>query len=298
MDDLRIFKLRDAGREAAQEYLRQKSVSTGNKDIDTVLEGGIEAGNYYLWMGSAKGGKSTSLRCLGMKLAETFPVLYINFEQLGRNVFAKIYQLKYGAAFREEVHNDTENVMTNIGKMPDMPFYIAFWTDDLDEKAFNKTVKPKLEESIKFMREQDPQKRIPVIIMENLSDIYNERIAGSDSLTNIVTQTAQDIKNFCIKHEVAMFLAHHSAKLAPGAKRPSLDDVRDSKRVVDLAHSIFVSFPREKIDKETGEVISKTYHLSYLAGRGQSEYKEWEVEVNGLTMNLKSPVVNMFPRIK
>ena len=295
MEYPRIFKLRDAGREAATEYLRQRSVSTGNTEIDTVLEGGIEAGNYYLWMGSAKGGKSTTLRCLGMRLAETFPVLYVNFEQLGRNVFAKIYQLRYNATFREEVHADIDQTMANISRMPDIPFYIAFWADDMDEKSFNTTIRPKILESITYMRDNDPGKRIPIVIMENLSDIYNERVHGGDNLVNVVTQTAQDIKNFCIKHEVAMFLAHHSAKLAAGQKRPQMDDVRDSKRVVDLAHSIFVNFVREDVDKKTGEAISKTYHLAYLAGRGQSEYKEWEVKVNGLNMELCS-TSQLYPR--
>ena len=284
--DLRIFKLREAGREAAQEYLRQRSVSTGNKEIDAVLEGGVEAGNYYLWLGAAKAGKSTTLRCLGMKLAETFPVLYVNFEQLGRNVFAKIYQLQYGQTFREEIHRDTNMTMSNIARLPDIPFYIAFWPDTLEEKSFNTTVKPLLAQSVEWLRSQDKEKRTPIIIMENLSDIYNQRISGNDNMVNVVTQTAQDIKNFNLKYETITFLAHHSAKLATGQKRPTMDDVRDSKRVVDLAHSIFVNFVRETTDKQTGEVVSQTRHLAYLAGRGLGEYREWQVQVNGLNMML------------
>lgn len=285
-EELRIYRLRDAGREAAQEYLRQRSVSTGSLEIDRVLEGGIEAGNYYLWLGASKAGKSTTLRCLGMKLAERFPVLYVNFEQLGRNVFAKIYQLRYGQTFREEIHANTQTTMENIARLPDIPFHIAFWPDTLVEKSFNTTIRPKLVESVEYVRSQDPEGRTPVIILENLSDIYNERIHGGDSVVNIVTQTAQDIKNFNIQYETVTFLAHHSAKLAHGQKRPSLDDVRDSKRVVDLAHSIFVNFVREDADKKTGEVRAQTRHLAYLAGRGLGEYHEWEVQVDGLEMRL------------
>jgi predicted ATP-dependent serine protease len=281
-----IYGLRDAGREAAQEYLRQRSVSTGNLNIDQVLEGGIEAGNYYLWLGAAKSGKSTTLRCLGMKLAESFPVLYLNFEQLGRNVFAKIYQLKYGESLRDGVHTDFEDVIENIAQLPSIPFYISFWQDTLDEKSFNTTIANPLKESIEWIRSKDPQKRSPVIIIENLSDIYNERMHGNESLVNIVTQTAQDIKNFCLKNEVAIFLAHHCGKLPKGQERPSLEDVRDSKRVVDLAHSIFVNFVRENYDKKGKIWLGATHHLAYLAGRGQSEYAEWTVTTNGLDMHL------------
>ena len=286
MDDLRNYRLREAGREAAQEYLRQRSVSTGQKELDEVLEGGIEAGNYYLWMGAGKAGKSTSLRCLGMKLAETFPVLYVNFEQLGRNSFAKIYQLRYGETFREQIHKNTQGTMENIARLPDIPFHIAFWPDTLQEKSFNTTIKPLLVKSVEEIRANDPEKRTPVIILENLSDIYNERLHGGDSQVNIVTQTAQDIKNFNIQYETVTFLAHHCAKLAKGQTRPSMDDVRDSKRVVDLAHSIFVCFKREDVDQKTGAIVSSTRHLAYLAGRGSGEYKEWQVAVNGLEMSL------------
>lgn len=283
---MQIYQLKRAGKEAAVEYLEQRCVSTGNTQLDEVLEGGIEAGNYYLFLGAAKAGKSTILRCLGMKLAQNFPVLYVNFEQTGKNVFAKIYQLKYGESFREQVHADLPSVHANIAKMPDDPFYIAFWPQDLESKAFNTEIAPMLEKSIVWMKEQDEEKRIPVIIMENLSDIYNERVSGNDSLVNIVTQTAQDIKNFNIKHETATFLAHHSSKLGPKQPRPNLDDVRDSKRVVDLAHSIFTAFVREETDRD-GVIRSTTRHLAYLAGRGIGEYREWEVSIKGLDMTLQ-----------
>lgn len=286
MNDLRIYKLRDAGNEAIREYLAQKSISTGLPKIDKVLDGGVEGGNFYLWLGASKAGKSTTLRALGLALSENFPVLYVNFEQLGRNVFAKLYQQQYGISLREEVHKNVEQSFSNVMRLPDRSFYLAFWPDRLDNKSFNIDVRAKLEESIAWMREQDPDKKTPVIILENLSDIYNERVSGSDNLTNIVTQTAQDIKNFCIKHEVSCFLAHHTGKMQPGQKRPSMDDVRDSKRVVDLAHSIFTAFRRENIDKATGNVLSSTWHLAYLAGRGQGEYEEWDVHMNGLNMAL------------
>jgi len=136
------------------------------------------------------------------------------------------------------------------------------------------------------MRSKDKEKRTPVIILENLSDIYNERVKGNDSLTNIVTQTAQDIKNFCIKEQCSIFLAHHTSKLMPGQIRPSMDDVRDSKRVADLAHSIFAAFIREETDKKTKAITSKVHHLAYLAGRGQSDYEEWQVEIDKLDMIL------------
>lgn len=288
MEDMQIYQLQRAGQEAAVEYLEQRCVSTGNKTMDEVLEGGVEAGNYYLFLGAAKSGKSTILRCLGMTLAQHFPVLYVNFEQTGKNVFAKIYQLKYGESFRERVHEDLADVHSKIAKLPDDPFYIAFWTKDLESKSFNTQVAPMLEKSIEWMKQEDPEHRIPVIIIENLSDIYNERVSGSDSLVNIVTQTAQDIKNFNIKHESVTFLAHHSSKLGLKQPRPTLDDVRDSKRVVDLAHSIFTAFVRETVDKTTGEIKSATRHLAYLAGRGIGEYREWEVKVDGLQMTLSN----------
>lgn len=286
MESTHILRLRDAGRQAIQEYLQQRSVSSGVKEIDDVLEGGIEAGNFYLWLGSAKAGKSTTLRALGMALAKNHPVLYVNFEQLGRNVFAKLYEQQYRTSLREEVHKNAELSFENVLKLPDHDFYISFWTDALENKSFNMGVKEKLLESVEWLRERDAEKRCPVVIMENLSDIYNERVGGDSSLTNVVTQTAQDIKNFCLKHEIAIFLAHHSAKLGRGQTRPSLDDVRDSKRVVDLAHSIFVAFVREEFEKGTDKVVSQTRHLAYLAGRGKGEYHEWGVKMDGLTMKL------------
>lgn len=286
MDSTHILRLQDAGRQAIQEYLQQKSVSTGNKGIDEVLEGGVEAGNFYLWLGASKSGKSTTLRSLGLSMAKNFPVLYVNFEQLGRNVFAKLYDQQFHVSLREEVHKNPELSFENVLKMPNHDFYLAFWTDKLENKAFNSGVKEKLLESVEWMRSQDKEKRTPIIIMENLSDIYNERIGGSENLVNVVTQTAQDIKGFCIANELSVFLAHHSGKLARGQTRPTMDDVRDSKRVVDLAHSIFAAFTREEYEKGTDKVIRQTRHLAYLAGRGKGEYQEWNVRMDGLTMHL------------
>lgn len=287
MDSSHILRLHDAGRQSIQEYLSQKSVSTGNVGIDDVLEGGIEAGNFYLWLGASKSGKSTTLRSLGLSMAKNFPVLYVNFEQLGRNVFAKLYEQQFKVSLREEVHRNTNLTFENVLKMPNHDFYIAFWTDKLENKAFNSGVREKLLESVNWMRANDPQKRTPVVIMENLSDIYNERVGGGENLVNVVTQTAQDIKNFCLTNELSVFLAHHSGKLAKGQSRPSMDDVRDSKRVVDLAHSIFTAFVREECEKGTDRVIRTTRHLAYLAGRGKGEYHEWDVRMDGLTMHLE-----------
>jgi hypothetical protein len=89
--------------------------------------------------------------------------------------------------------------------MPDRDFYLAFWTDKLENKSFNAGVREKLLESVEWMRTKDKEKRTPIVIMENLSDIYNERVGGGDNLVNVVTQTAQDIKNFCITHELSIF---------------------------------------------------------------------------------------------
>lgn len=286
MDSTQILRLHDAGRQAIQEYLRQRSVSSGVPAIDGVLEGGIEAGNFYLWLGASKAGKSTTLRALGLALSRNFPVLYVNFEQLGRNVFAKLYEQQFHVSLREEVHKNPELSFENVLKLPDRDFYLAFWTDTLQNRSFNGGVREKLLESVEWMRKNDPQERTPVLILENLSDIYNERVGGQDSLTNVVTQTAQDIKNFCIGNGVSAFLAHHSAKLAKGQSRPSMDDVRDSKRVCDLAHSIFAAFVREDCEKGTDKVLRTTRHLAYLAGRGRGEYAEWDVAMDGLTMNL------------
>lgn len=286
MDSTHILRLQDAGRQAISEYLQQRSVSSGVDQVDFVLDGGVEAGNFYLWLGASKSGKSTTLRALGMALAKNFPVLYVNFEQLGRNVFAKLYEQAFQISLREEVHKNPELSFSNVLRMPNHDFYIAFWTDKLENKSFNMGVREKLLESVEWMRAQDKQNRTPIIIMENLSDIYNERVGGGDNLVNVVTQTAQDIKNFCIANELSVFLAHHSGKLGKGQTRPTMDDVRDSKRVVDLAHSIFTAFVREEYEKGTDRVVSQTRHLAYLAGRGKGEYHEWNVRMNGLEMIL------------
>lgn len=286
MDSTHILRLQDAGRQAISEYLQQRSVSSGVDQVDFVLDGGVEAGNFYLWLGASKSGKSTTLRALGMALAKNFPVLYVNFEQLGRNVFAKLYEQAFQISLREEVHKNPELSFSNVLRMPNHDFYIAFWTDKLENKSFNMGVREKLLESVEWMRTQDKQNRTPIIIMENLSDIYNERVGGGDNLVNVVTQTAQDIKNFCIANELSVFLAHHSGKLGKGQTRPTMDDVRDSKRVVDLAHSIFTAFVREEYEKGTDRVVSQTRHLAYLAGRGKGEYHEWNVHMNGLEMIL------------
>lgn len=278
--------LKEAGREARTDYLRQRSVSTGSTEIDRVLEGGVEVGNFYLFLGSAKNGKSTVLRCLGMTLARTFPVLYVNFEQTGKNVFAKIYSMRYGLDFRSGVHERAEETSRNIEALPDIPFFISFWTDKLETKSFNMGVKEKLAQSIAEIQLLDPQRRKPIVIMENLSDIYNERIGGGDNLVNIVTQTAQDIKNFALMHEVAIFIAHHTGKIQ--GDEPNLDDVRDSKRVVDLAHSIFAAYA--KVETDALGVTRNHYRLKYIAGRGSSEPMRWDVSVRGPDMTL-TPIV-------
>ncbi len=231
--------------------------------------------------------RGTTLRCLGLAIAKNHPVLYVNFEQLGRNVFAKLYQQQFHVSLRQEVHENTNQSFENVLKMPNHDLYLAFWTDKLQNKSFNMGVRERLKAEVDILRAADKEKRMPVIIMENLTDIYNERMNGQDNVTNMVTQTAQDIKNFCIENEMSIFLAHHSGKLARGQKRPSMDDARDSKRVCDLAHSIFTAFKREDVDQKTGEVMATSYHLAYLAGRGSGEYKEWDVSVKGLEMTLK-----------
>lgn len=277
-----VCNLRRSGEIAIQQYLMQRPITTGNTEIDDVLEGGVEAGNFYLFLGSAKNGKSTILRSIGMKIASKHPVLYLNFEQLGRNVFGKLYQLKFGSSLREDVHMDINKVYDNIGKMPDIPFFVTFWTDDLEEKSFNKTIAPLLKKSVDWITEHDEMKRKPVIFIENLSDIYNERVHATDSMVNIVTQTAQDIKNFMMKNETCCFLAHHTGKIQ--GDEPTLDDVRDSKRVVDLAYAIFSAYINIVEDPFGREQVK--YHLKYMAGRGSSVPKKWDVKINGLEMTL------------
>lgn len=285
------LSLKEAGREARTDYLRQRSVSTGSTEIDRVLEGGVEVGNFYLFLGSAKNGKSTVLRCLGMTLAKQFPVLYVNFEQTGKNVFAKIYSMRYGLDFRSGVHDRAEETSLNIEALPDIPFFISFWTDKLEVKSFNMGVKEKLAQSIAEIQILDPQKRKPIVIMENLSDIYNERVGGNDNLVNIVTQTAQDIKNFALMNEVAIFVAHHTGKIQ--GEEPTLDDVRDSKRVVDLAHSIFCAYAT--VETDALGIARNHYKLKYIAGRGSSESQRWDVLVKGPDMTLTPIVYNPEP---
>lgn len=271
-----------AGREARTSYLIQRPVSTGSSEIDRVLEGGLEGGNFYLFLGSAKNGKSTVLRCLGMTLAKSFPVLYVNFEQTGKNVYSKIYSLNFGRDFRTDIQTNPDVANKNIESLPGIPFYIAFWPEKLDEKSFNRQVRPCLKKSVEDIMAADPEHRKPVIILENLSDIYNERLHGNDNLVNIVTQTAQDVKNFAIEQDIAILLAHHTGKLQ--GDEPTLDDVRDSKRVVDLAHSIFCAYIRKVKDPIVGD--RNRYMLKYVAGRGMSESVRWDVMVNGLSMML------------
>ena len=152
-------------------------------------------------------------------------------------------------------------------------------------------VKEKLSQSIAEIQMLDPQKRKPIVIMENLSDIYNERVSGNDNLVNIVTQTAQDIKNFALMEEVAIFVAHHTGKIQ--GEEPTLDDVRDSKRVVDLAHSIFCAYAT--VETDALGITRNHYKLKYIAGRGSSESQRWDVTVSGPDMTLTPIVYNPEP---
>lgn len=275
--ELDLLKLHEAGARALAEYASRKFIQTNIQEIDEVLEGGIESGNFYLFLGPAKSGKSLFLRTLGISLAKNTPVLYCNFEQLGSNTFSTIYKMYYGSSLQEGIKEDLEVVNSNIQKLPEVPFYIAFWPDKLDNKAFNIDVSKMLETSIvEIAKKHDGQK--PIVVFENLSDVYNERIGRNDNLVNVVTQTAQDIKNFCIKHEVTVFLAHHTGKIQ--GDEPTLDDVRDSKRVVDLAHSIFCSYIRSYELEENGYKVKKDdYLLAYLGGRSMTSKRTWNVEI-------------------
>lgn len=278
------LSLHQAGEQAILEYLKQHPVTTGSAEIDYVLDGGVEVGNYYLFLGSAKHGKSTVLRALGLSLAaKGTPVLYLNFEQVARNVFSKIYSMVYGESLRDKVHTEAQQAYENVYKLPETPFFIATWPDKLLEKSFNSTIRKHLEENVAQIK-KDHGGVPPIVIIENLSDIYNERVNGSDSLVNIVTQTAQDIKNFCMLNEVAVFLAHHTAKI--GGEEPEMDDVRDSKRVVDLAHSIFAAYMVLEYEGDT-DIERKHYRLKYLAGRGLSDMRRWNVRVQGIEMQLE-----------
>lgn len=265
-DDL--LRLPEAGLRSVGEYLKLRLIPTGVSVLDEVLEGGLEQGNFYLFLGPAKSGKSSFLRSLGLALAKKTPILYVNFEQLGRSSFSTIFQKIHGQPLRMAIQANESLALEQVVRMPNDPFYIAFWPDDLDNKSFNVSVSGLLERSI-FEIKALEKGVLPIVIMENLSDIYNERLGAKDNLVNIVTQTAQDIKNFCIKHEVTVFLAHHTGKIT--GEKPVLDDARDSKRVVDLAHSIFCS---SRHDSDDGQ---SSYRFSYLGGRGMGGTKYWEI---------------------
>jgi hypothetical protein len=281
-----VLQLVPAGRRSWAEYLAMRVVKTGNKDFDEILEGGTETGNYYLFLGSAKNGKSTILRCLGMSMAKQgYPVLYCNFEQPGKNTFAKIFSMLYNKDFRPQTHTsdaDKADTLMKVERMPSIPFYVAFWVKELENNAFNLVVKDLLAASVARCVEDDPEHRKPLVILENLTDIYNERLDGRDSLVNIVTQTAQDIKQFAMNNDLTIFLATHAMKTQ--GEEPTLDDVRDSKRVVDLAHSIFAAFL--EVDEAPDGTMIYNYCFKYLAGRNSSQPKKWRVEIDGLTLKL------------
>lgn len=258
---------------AAEEYEDFKPLDTGVSFLDTALLGGLEEGNFYLFLGPAKSGKSTFLRAAAFAIAKRQPVLYVNFEQLHRNFTAKMYDMYFQSNFREMVSTDISSVHNTLKDVPSDDLYLARWTDNLEEKSFNKTVRDPLQATINEIERKHGRK--PVVIMENLTDIYNDRDGKGDSLVNVVGSTALEIKNFCVQNELAMLLAHHTAKIH--GDRPSLDDVRDSKRVVDLAHSIFCLFTREVCDKDSGKVQERSHHIAYLAGRGQESY--WQAQI-------------------
>lgn len=262
-----LLRLPPAGLRSIAEYASLHPLPSGVSEMDEVLEGGFESGNFYLFLGPAKSGKSSFLRSLALALAPKVPVLYVNFEQLGRSSFATIYAKLYDEPFRRAIARDMSSVAENVEKMPDFPFYIAFWTDALVSKAFDGSVKGLLQKSIAEIATETGQ--TPVVVMENLSDIYNERLGGKDSLTNVVSQTAQDIKNFCISNAATVLLAHHTGKLS--GEKPTLDDARDSKRVVDLAHSIFCS------SREEDDFGTSSYRFSYLGGRGMGGTRYWNI---------------------
>jgi hypothetical protein len=85
-------------------------------------------------------------------------------------------------------------------------------------------------------------------------------------------------------NNVAIFLAHHTAKIQ--GDEPTMDDVRDSKRVCDLAHSVFAAYV--KIEKDPFDGHPKNvYKFKYIAGRGRSEPMRWNVKVMGINMTLE-----------
>lgn len=274
---------REAGRRARAEYLTQRSVVTGNPEIDSVLFGGVELGQFYLVLGPAKHGKSTFMRCLGLSIAKHHPILMVNMEQLGRTVISKIYSMVYGTSLRNHVHENPDLADLNIESLPDLPFYVAFWTDGLESRAFN-VVEKHLKESIEAIAAKDKFGRKPIVILENLTDMYAEGLDGRDQVTNVVTKTAEMIHKFCIRNQIAMFLSHHTAKIH--GDEPEMDDVRDSKRVCDLAHSVFASYVRVELDPLSGEYKNK-YYLKFISGREQGDTVRWRVITNGINVNLE-----------
>lgn len=270
-----ILRLTPAGERAIGEYLSLHPVPTGNDSVDDLLDGGLEQGNFYLCLGPAKSGKSSFLRSIALTISRKTPVLYLNFEQLGRSTFSSFYGKLHGESLRTAIRTNPIKAAENVEKMPGTPLYVAFWTDALENKSFNVGIRATLEASVKWIFEKEGE--LPVVVMENLSDIYNERIGGQDSLTNVVSQTIMDVKSFCIRNEVAMFLAHHTSKTNTKDERPTVDDVRDSKRVVDLAHSIFCSWTVDLPDDTVD------YRFSFLRGRESPGSKHFYIfyEKNG-----------------
>lgn len=281
----------ESGREARSYFQSRKVIKVSVPALDEVLEGGLEAGNFYLFLGAAKSGKTTMLRSIAFSMAKAgTPIVYVNFEQIGPNSYAKIYNLLHGSKFQDDIETQPEEAARRIemiesrlqtpgvSKLGHIPFYIAFWPKDIEYPAFNATIKPKLKEMIDFLRLLYPDTD-PVLVLENLSDIYNERLNASDNLVNIVTQTAQDIKRFAMTEGVPILLAHHTNKLQ--GNEPTLDDVRDSKRVVDLAHSIFASYVETYVDKLGFDQYKRVF--KYIAGRGMSDPKKWDVTLDGAT---------------
>lgn len=259
---------------AAGEYRELDLIKTNVTFLDETMEGGLEEGNFYLFLGPAKSGKSTFLRSAAMAIAKTTPVLYVNFEQLHRNFTAKIHDMYFGTNFRETVKRDIKEVWKSVKLMPDAPLVLARWTDKLEERMFSTTIAGPLKENIEALAAKYGKR--PVVILENFSDIYNVPERG-ENLVNVVSGTAQDIKRFAMANGVAILLAHHTAKMK--GDRPSMDDARDSKRVVDLAHSIYCLFTIELRDSQTKAVQSREHRIAYLAGRGQDGYSEAKVRV-------------------
>jgi len=276
-ENLELLKLRDAGQRAMAEYLALRPIKVGIAELDEVLEGGIEQGDYYLFIGASKSGKSTVLRNIGLTLAKKSPVLYLNFEQLGRNVFSALYKLRTGRAFRDDIAENQDMTDDEIQRFPDIPFFMAFWADTIKSKSFNKEITVNLKRSVDVITEMEGER--PVIIFENLSDVYNERIRGSDNVENVASQTIMDIKNFCKDNEVAMFLAHHTPKL--GGQAPTVENGRDSNRIADMAHSIFACHVVEEEGKDMYgyETVEKTHILSYLRGRSSQDSKKWSISL-------------------